>query len=137
LILTVGELSVGTSVTFTFVRDGTQQSTTVTIEARRSQAGIQQLYRQLWPGFSAFPLTPEIAEDVGVSVENGVIVGEVQASSPADIAGVQMGDVVTQINDDEVEDLAAFYDLMADDSIEEWELDLVRDGEEITLTVIR
>jgi Do/DeqQ family serine protease len=137
LILTVGELSVGTRAKFEYIRESEQRSTTVTIEARRSQAGIQQLYRQLWPGFSTFPLTPEIAEDVGISVENGVIVGQVQASSPADIAGVQMGDVLTAINGQATNDLATFYEVISNDSLDEWEFDLVRNDEEITLTVVR
>jgi len=135
--LTVGELSVGTRAKFEYIRESEQRSTTVTVEARRSQAGIQQLYRQLWPGFSTFPLTPEIAEDVGISVENGVIVGQVQASSPADIAGVQMGDVLTAINGQATNDLATFYEVISNDSLDEWEFDLVRNDEEITLTVVR
>lgn len=137
LILTVGELVVGASAEFTYVRQGEEGTTTVTIEARRSQAGIQQLYRQLWPGFLAFPLTQDMSEQIETSVDDGVVVGEVSPASPADIAGVQLGDVLVAVNGEPVSDLAAFYDLIVDQAIEEWQFDLVRDGEEITITVVR
>ncbi len=49
-------------------------------------------------GLSVQPLTPELAQELGVPDRSGVVVAEVKDGSPAAEAGVQPGDVIVQVN---------------------------------------
>ena len=41
-------------------------------------------------------LTPQVAEHLGVKVDHGVAITDVRAGSPADLAGLAAGMVITQ-----------------------------------------
>ena len=72
-------------------------------------------------------LTPEIAEQFGLSMESGVIVAEVESGSPADDAGLRPRDVITALGSTEIEDSG---DLLA--ALRDYE-----PGDDVTLTVAR
>jgi serine protease Do len=72
-------------------------------------------------------LTPEIAEQFGLSIESGVIVAEVESGSPADDAGLRPRDVITALGSTAIEDSG---DLLA--ALRDYE-----PGDDVTLTVAR
>ena len=43
-------------------------------------------------------LTPEVAEHLGVKADHGVAITEVRSGSPADLAGLTTGMVITEAN---------------------------------------
>lgn len=51
-----------------------------------------------WLGVQIQPVTPEIAESLGLADAKGALVSEVQADSPSKKAGVQSGDVITAVD---------------------------------------
>ncbi len=51
-----------------------------------------------WLGIEAQPLTPELAESFGISRTEGILISGVYKNSPASSAGLQRGDVITEIN---------------------------------------
>ncbi len=51
-----------------------------------------------WLGVSMQPLTPSIAQAVGLTDAKGVLVNQVVHGSPADAAGIQQGDVITSFD---------------------------------------
>ncbi len=51
-----------------------------------------------WLGASYQDITPEIAESLGLRTPSGVLVAKVLAGSPAEKAGLQPGDVITQMS---------------------------------------
>jgi len=57
-----------------------------------------------WLGATGQPVTAEIAQGLGLPHPMGVLVKEVVAGSPAAVAGVKVGDVVTAIEGHEVDD---------------------------------
>jgi serine protease Do len=61
-------------------------------------------------GLRAQNLTPELAEQLGVESGAGVVVTNVEPGSPADDAGLQRGDVIIEVNRDEVKDLGQLRD---------------------------
>ncbi|MFW5737981.1 MAG: Do family serine endopeptidase, partial [Spirochaetota bacterium] len=137
LVLMVGEMAVGSQPVFTLYRLGEQTEVEVTIEARESDASIRQQNRQLWPGMSVYPVTDDIAEDLGMSGRDGVVVSGVDQGSPADIGGMMTYDVIREINGEPVEGALDFYAIVADEEPRDWEIMVVRDGEETQLTVVR
>jgi serine protease Do len=68
-------------------------------------------------GVSLAPLTPEIARELGISAEQGVVVSEVVGGGPAERAGVRRGDLILEVNRQAVrkpEDVAAAIGKMKD-----------------------
>jgi serine protease Do len=57
-----------------------------------------------WIGVQIQPVTPEIADSLGLKKTEGALVAEPQAGGPAAKAGVQSGDVITQVNGKPVKD---------------------------------
>lgn len=51
-----------------------------------------------WIGVQIQPVTPEIAESIGLKSPDGALVAEPQANGPAAKAGIQSGDVITAVN---------------------------------------
>lgn len=57
-----------------------------------------------WIGVQIQPVTPEIADSLGLKKAEGALVAEPQANSPAAKAGIESGDVITAVNDKPVHD---------------------------------
>ena len=57
-----------------------------------------------WIGVQIQPVTPEIAESLGMKKPGGALVAEPQKDGPAVKAGIQSGDVITSVNDNPVAD---------------------------------
>src|SRR6476661_916994 len=57
-----------------------------------------------WIGVQIQPVTPEIADSLGMKKPGGALVAEPQKDSPAMKAGIQAGDVITAVNDNPVAD---------------------------------
>jgi len=108
------DTEVGTEVKLSIVRDGSQQEITVKIGERK--AGIKQATAQPAQkegekvlGITVTDLTPEAAEQYGITAKQGVVVTEVTENSPADDAGVMKGDVIREINSVEVKNTDDFH----------------------------
>ncbi|MGD0024117.1 MAG: Do family serine endopeptidase [Xanthobacteraceae bacterium] len=57
-----------------------------------------------WIGVQIQPVTPEIADSMGLKKATGALVAEPQADSPAAKAGIQSGDVITSVDGTQVHD---------------------------------
>ena len=57
-----------------------------------------------WIGVQIQPVTPEIADSLGLKRTDGALVAEPQAGSPAEKAGIEAGDVITGVDGNEVKD---------------------------------
>lgn len=108
LVRDVGDLTVGEKAEFTVIRSGKQQLLTATIESRDDSVVSDN--SKYWPGFVAQQLTDEIrkAYNVGDKV-SGVVVASVTAKSPAAALRLQVGDIITAVNDEKVSNIEEFY----------------------------
>ena len=95
-----------------------------------------------WLGITLQALTPDIAEFLGIDVPGGIIVNEVVRESPADRAGLEVGDVVYAVNSqpveiDREEKLSVFQrrisDMGAGSSVE---LSVLRPGEGVVDSLV-
>lgn len=64
--------------------------------------------RHAFMGVQPGDLTPEIAQQLGVSAGSGVVVLDVVKGSPAEKAGMQPGDVITAVNGKQVSNVEDF-----------------------------
>jgi serine protease Do len=89
-----------------------------------------------WIGVQIQPVTPELAESLGLKKTSGALVSEPQPNSPAAKAGIASGDVITSVDGNSVADareLARRIGAMAPGATVK--LGLIRQGEEKTVTL--
>jgi len=70
-----------------------------------------------WIGVSLQPLTPELAQGLGMDGTQGAVVGSTIAGSPAAQAGLQQGDVILSYNKTPVEDYRHIQRLVAETAV--------------------
>ena len=80
-----------------------------------------------WLGFSGQPVDSDIAQSIGLDRPVGLIVRDVTPGSPASQAGLQIGDVVTKIDEFEVNDQQSLSSRVATKGI----------GNSVNLTIVR
>jgi serine protease Do len=95
----------GSNVKLQIIRDGKEQTVettvgTLTAEAAATPAapggeGADQLAKL---GLSVQNLTPDLANQLGISGDQGVVITQVQEGSPASLADLQPGDLIVQCN---------------------------------------
>lgn len=135
LVLKVGDLIAGDTAAFTVLRNGEPLSLDIKITARKTEDVIAGQSRDLYPGFSVYPLTDEIREQVETATNlNGVVVSQVVPRSPSAIAGVTVGDIITEANGVSIRTLADYFNAFARNE-RELQLSYNRDGEDLELTV--
>jgi serine protease Do len=82
------------------------------------------------------PLTPELEKALGIESVMGVLIGDVAAGSPAEQAGVQRGDVITELNGQQVTEVPQLRNLVAAMMPgSKVQLGIVRSGRKQTLQV--
>jgi serine protease Do len=102
----VANTEVGRTVPVVILRDGSRQTVPVTVgnlsDMRESRAapagrgGESGATDKL--GLALQELTPDLAKQLGVQSEKGVVVTEVKPDSPAAQAGLAPGDVIREVN---------------------------------------
>src|SRR5690606_25327348 len=78
-------------------------------------------------GIGIQDVLPGLSEALGLGVDRGALVSEVEPGSPAEEAGIEVGDVIIAVNGKEVETASELRN----------EIGLVRLGETVTLTYVR
>jgi serine protease Do len=58
--------------------------------------------RQVWTGIAVRPISPYIAAYYNITNTRGLLVWELEEGSPADRAGVEVGDIIRKVNGEEV-----------------------------------
>jgi len=80
-----------------------------------------------WLGVALQPLSPDLAQSLGLAGTNGAVVGSTIAGSPAAQAGLQQGDVIVAYDGTPVDDYRHVQRLVAE----------TRVGKSVTLQVVR
>lgn len=137
LVLEVGELPVGRDAEFVLIRNGEEIEVSVRIAERESEREIANLNTRLWPGFSVFPITDEIREEMEIEGRTGdVVVSTVENRTPAAFSGIRVGDIVISIAGESIRSMRDFYHAFPEPG-ETTEIVVERDGEERTLVLER
>lgn len=88
-----------------------------------------------WLGVGVQPLTPELAKSFGVSGE-GVLVNRVMPKSPAEAAGLKVGDLILSVDGKAVKDPGELQRIIADADIgKSVDLNILREKERRALKV--
>jgi len=105
----VGLLAPGTKAKITIVRDGQEMVLTPTIGTWSESGTVAAAPAQMEKlGLRVQELTADLAERLGHSVGDGVLVAEVKPGGPAANAGLQAGALITGVNRLAVKSVADF-----------------------------
>ncbi|MGH6747805.1 MAG: Do family serine endopeptidase [Methyloceanibacter sp.] len=89
-----------------------------------------------WLGATLQPVTPDIADSLGLPTPSGALVAKVAAEGPAAKAGLVAGDVVVGVDDKEVKDPQGFeYRFMTKGIGGSAELNVLRKGQKLKTTI--
>ena len=93
--------------------------------------------RRSWLGVYIQEVTPEIAEQFDLPEDaKGVLVGDVVKDSPAEKSGIKRGDIITKVNNEEVDSPGELQDKIRDIDIDKKaSIEVVRDGKTINFIV--
>lgn len=89
-----------------------------------------------WTGFVGQNLTAELAEGLRLSRPGGVVVNRIFDGGPADLAGLETGDVILSVNGQDVFDAESLQFRVATQPIGgDAEIEVSRDGERLALAM--
>jgi serine protease Do len=96
----VATTPVGKEVTLVIIRDGKRVTLTATIARLEEPAPVAMAGEdtQSSLGLAGQTLTPELARELGLQEEHGVVIRGVKNGSPAAKAGIRPGDVIVEVN---------------------------------------
>jgi|BarGraIncu00431A_1022009.scaffolds.fasta_scaffold00711_2 serine protease Do len=110
----VAETPIGKTVDVVIIREGKEHHFTLKVEelnkekiSAQSSAPVQSF------GMKVDNITPQMRQQFGAEEKSGVIVVSVEQGSMADIAGIQQGDVIKEVNRKTVRNLADFNEIIA------------------------
>ena len=110
----IAESKPGTTVTLKIFRQGKRQNKTVKLGKFDAQKIVQQTRpKSRKDGLDLVALTPEIANQLGLSTQSGVLVRQISPQSSAYDAGLRKGDVIISVNRRPVNGPGAFYRQLA------------------------
>jgi serine protease Do len=112
----VAATPVGQSVKLTVVRDGKPVTLTAKVEALEAKEAAQaEGDEKAKPalGLAVQPLTPALAQQLGVRATQGLVVQNVMEGSPAADAGFERGDVIVEVNKKPVKSVAELRESVA------------------------
>ena len=108
LPVAVARLAPGTSVELKIAREGKPISLPITVGEMKDSEVMASAEQESDLGLTVQPLTPEIAQSLGLERAEGLVVASVKPGSAADDAGLRSGDVISQVNRRPVRNLADF-----------------------------
>ena len=115
LTATSATLTVGENATVTVLRDGQEKTLSVKVGKRPltlAGARTSRPQKEADYGFQVANLTPEMARRLDVADDSGVVVVGVSADSKAEKAGIQKGDLIKEVNHQDVKSVSDFEKLL-------------------------
>jgi len=111
----VGETSANESVIVVVVRDGNEKRIPITIgtleEPQLASAGAANSNSSDF-GLETTNITPEMAAQLNLENERGVVVSGILEGTPADEAGIRRGDIILEVNRHDVENRRELDELL-------------------------
>jgi serine protease Do len=146
LLRRIASLNPGDKTKLTVLRGGKKQTLTVTLGERDAKNLAQQGKPQPGKeggasssevGLSLRPVTPQEAEALGLDKPIGLLVTEVAEGSPAQAGDVRAGDVVLQVNQQAVDSIEKFRQVLEGDAKKKGVLLLLlsRQGQNVFRTI--
>ncbi|TMQ60393.1 MAG: trypsin-like serine protease [Candidatus Eisenbacteria bacterium] len=128
--------------TFIFTKSGGSEGIGFAIPIDAAKRVVDELIRygrvrNVWIGVGTWDITPYLAERLGTSDRNGLYVASLEKGSPADKAGVKIGDIIRKVNGTPVGDVNEAYRALFGANVgDAITLTVERDGASLTLRLV-
>ena len=111
----VASTPVGKKVTVEVIRKGRKKKFEVEVGEIKEDKGAPAA-REVKPklGMTVKEIAPELARQLNLSEDKGVVVVRVDANSPAKDAGIRPGDIILEVDQEEIKDLEAYEEKIED-----------------------
>jgi Do/DeqQ family serine protease len=138
LLLTIGNLTPGRKVELELVRAGSTRSLTLQVAARADEKQLAAQSSKVWPGFSVLKITDDVRAQLNLgNSDAGLVIGAVDQSGPADVAGLKSGDLITKVGGREVRNLGDFYKALNNPGSREILFAIQRQGNSLIIGLVR
>ena len=128
LPIIVAQTPVGKGVKVKVVREGKELVLSVTIGELKEEEVLASVEKRENLGLTVQKVTPQIAESLGLDRAEGIVVTTVEPGSPGEEAGLRRGDVIIEVNRNQIRDLRDFRNEIANTKKGKGLLLLVRRG---------
>jgi Do/DeqQ family serine protease len=127
---------VGATAQISYFRDGKQNTATITLEAPpKADQPAKLSGNSRFSGVTVETISAPVAQDLGLPFDaRGVVVKDVEANSPADDMGIRAGDIILNLNGQDIVDADTFKRI-ANDRPRAWRIELQRDGRTVRAQV--
>jgi Do/DeqQ family serine protease len=97
---------VGQKIELDLIREGKRIKVEVTTTEMPPEAGERKApsVKKEWFGLQVTTVTPDIAKELGLPKAEGVVIGNVEAGSAGQDAGLRKGDVISEVNRQKIKD---------------------------------
>jgi serine protease Do len=103
----VARVAPGMSVQVKVLRDGKETALPLTVGEMKESEVIASTQEGDF-GLTVQPVTPQLAETLGLERAEGLVITAVKRGSAAEEAGLRSGDVITEINRQPIKNLADY-----------------------------
>ena len=115
----IADIPVGEKISVELMRDGKRKTVEVTIAKRDdseigSQGSETGQPEETSLGITVSDITDDIARRLDINSREGVVISDVVRGSKGDMAGLNTGDVIIEINHKKVRDVETFKDIISD-----------------------
>lgn len=112
LPMLVARTPVGKAVPVKVYRNGVQETLSVRIGELKEETVVASTRGNQDLGLTVQSITPQMAQSLGMTRAEGVVVTTVEPDSPAGQAGLRQGDVILEINKAKISGMAAYHKAM-------------------------
>ncbi len=114
----IADIPVGEKISVEFLRDGKRKTVSVTIvkrdDSQISRQGKTEQPEETSLGITVADITDDIAQRLEINTKEGVVISDVVRGSKGDMAGLNAGDVIFEINHKKVRNVKTFKDILDD-----------------------
>ena len=109
----VAQTPVGDTVKVTLFRNGKKKEVSVTVAKLDEDDTNVEMGQESVLGLTVQQLTPELAQSLKIKDKEGVIVANVEPGSAAEEAGLRPGDLILEVNRQEVKNVEEYTKAIA------------------------
>jgi len=134
----VASTPIGNTVTVEVLRKGGKKSLDIKIEELKDEeAATETGEEKPHLGIAVREITPELADRMGLSERHGIVVVQVERNSPAEEAGIAPGDIILEVGQVPIGNVADLNKKIADSKSGDTILFLVKRGEFTTYLTLK
>jgi len=125
----VAETPVGKNADISIIRDGKEMTIKVTLAEMTEEKLASPLVTQDEElGMTVDDITPQLAHELKIKDKTGVLVTDIKSNSLSDEAGIEVGDIIKEVNRTPVKNIKDYEDIMKKAGKESSVLFLIKRG---------